>query len=381
MQPPASTASPDSSREPSAIRDARGFPDELRPMPEPVQVRDHIPDMGKSDITLANRLVQTGLMALDHCLPRSVAEKWLAGPRNKVQERIREDLRKRPPGRVFEIPRRRNLGPEEFYREYLRPGLPVVMEGMTDDWPCREKWDLQFFADRYGDDEVVVTGGNPQTSEGSVKASVTLRDVVENSDPEDMKYLRFHPLISLHPELAADIPIEWFERYRRRPCLYSQTQFFIGTRGTDTGIHNSQMANLFAMIRGEKEWLLFPTAYTAFLDPPTTHSVYRMSRFNRGHFYDPSYAQLDCYHVHLKAGDVLWNPSFWWHTVRNLTDTIGVGYRWNDHVLGMKMSASMMLLDVFARDPSWYEMMKMCRAETRLVRAGRKAARESRQAN
>lgn len=336
---------------------------------DPAFFADTDPNLGRGDISAGSRFAQNALMAMDTFMPHVLSQKLMRGPRDRVQRSVQAQLEKKKAGVIVPIPRRRNLDPEEFYREYLRKGVPVVMEGAANDWVCRKKWTMQYFADRYGDDEITVTTGEVQTSSGSVRTAVTLRDVIENKDQSDMKYLRFHPLIAIHPELADDIPFDWFEKYKGRKSMFSQSQFFIGTQGTATGMHNSQLANLFAMVSGEKDWFLFPTSYTALMDPPVTHSVYRLSRHNTGQVVEPAYAKLDGYRVHLKAGDVLWNPPFYWHSVCNLTDTIGVGYRWNDYRLSVKMHPMMWFLDNFARDPSWYTMIKACREENRKERS------------
>lgn len=351
-------------------------PSELQHDEDFEQAFSRIPDanLGKGHISFKNRLMQNTLMAVDTFMSRAMAAKHIAARREKVQARVQADLAKRTDAKVVDVPRRRNLGPEEFYHEYLRKGVPVVLDGMCKEWACTKKWTMDYFADRYGDDKIVTTTGEIQTSDGSVKTHMTLREVIENKNPEQEKYLRFHPLIAEHPELADDIPFDWFEKYKGRWSMYSQSQFFIGAKGTTTGTHNSQLANLFALVEGEKEWYLYPTSYTPYIDPPVTHSVYRLSRHNSGLIHDPAYSKLDAYRVHLKEGDVLWNPPFYWHSVHNITSTIGVGYRWNDHFLSMKMHPMMWFLDIFATDPSWFSMIRMCRNENKKERS-RQAAR------
>ncbi|MFK7742054.1 MAG: hypothetical protein AB8H80_17190 [Planctomycetota bacterium] len=45
--------------------------------------------------------------------------------------------------------------------------------------------------------------------------------------------------------------------------------------------------------------------------------------------------------------------------------TIGVGFRWNDKRLAVRQSLTMFLLDWMAIHPTWFQMFKMSRSETR----------------
>jgi len=306
-----------------------------------------------------SRALYNSLTVLDHMLPRKLAVRWLAGARERVHVKIRDELQGRPESALTPVIRRRNLGPDEFFHEYLRPGIPVVMEGMASDWPCCGKWTFDFFADRYGDEPVVLTDGVVPHVPSVARRYAMLRDILRSDAGPLAKYLRFHPMLALHPELTDDFPLQWFETYKHRRSLYSHVQFFIGAKGTATGLHNSQMCNLFVMVHGEKEWALYPTTYTPFMDPQTTRSVYRLSRHNTGNFIEPGLGRLDGYLVHMRPGDVLWNPPFYWHSVRNLTDTIGVGYRWNDQRLAARQSLCMLLLDFFATDPTWFKIWRI----------------------
>jgi len=230
---------------------------------------------------------------------------------------------------------------------------------MAADWPCCAKWDFDFLEKRYGDDPVILTDGVVPHVPSVARRYAVLRDILGKEGGEPTRYLRFHPMLAIHPELLDDFPLDFFEHYKVRKSLYSHIQFFVGKEGTNTGLHNSQMCNLFAMVHGEKEWVLYPTVYTPYMDPQVSRSVYRLSRHNTGRFLEPSLAKLDGYRVTLRPGDILWNPPFYWHSVRNLSDTIGVGYRWNDQRAAARQSLSMLLQDVFATDPTWFRIWRI----------------------
>ena len=56
-----------------------------------------------------------------------------------------------------EIPRVPCHGAEDFYRDYFLPARPVILTGMTEDWPCRD-WTIDSLVAMVGDNEVWVRG-------------------------------------------------------------------------------------------------------------------------------------------------------------------------------------------------------------------------------
>ena len=58
-----------------------------------------------------------------------------------------------------EIERRHQLSRDEFLREYYTTNRPVIITGMMDDWPAMRKWNLDYFAEQFGDRVVEVQMG------------------------------------------------------------------------------------------------------------------------------------------------------------------------------------------------------------------------------
>jgi hypothetical protein len=103
------------------------------------------------------------------------------------------------------------------------------------------------------------------------------------------------------------------------------------------------------MIDGEKKW--------TFVDPELTWMLYPVMQVGAVAFASlvsfPALADLSVYRlykycprysVHLKPGDVLFNPPWWWHAVENPTATsVAVATRW----------------DAMRRDTSFYDLNRM----------------------
>ena len=118
-------------------------------------------------------------------------------------------------------------------------------------------------------------------------------------------------------------------------------QVFIGGKGSKTSLHCATENNLFTQVFGEKHWYLYPPKNDFFLNPPITKSPYFYSNFNPE---KPDYNKfpaarfLTTFECVLRPGDILFNPPLWWHQVKNLNHSIGVGFRWFSPVNSIKAS-------------------------------------------
>ena len=83
-----------------------------------------------------------------------------------------------------EIERRHKLSRDEFLREYYSTNRPVIITGMMDDWPAMRKWNLDYFAQKFGDREVEVqmgrtAGANYEIEREKYVSKIRFGDFVE----------------------------------------------------------------------------------------------------------------------------------------------------------------------------------------------------------
>src|SRR4051812_46607256 len=57
------------------------------------------------------------------------------------------------------VERRHRLSRGEFLADYYSTNRPVILTGMMDDWPAMKKWNLDYFAEKFGDREIEVQTG------------------------------------------------------------------------------------------------------------------------------------------------------------------------------------------------------------------------------
>lgn len=324
-------------------------------------------------LSYSQRLNYGAYQFLDHFFGRQNVFKLFRGQRRSLFRGIRSSLQKKGEGKLIPIERRKDLSREEFTREYIHKGIPVVLEGAAKDWDCCKKWSMQYLKDLHGDDDIVLVDQNrPLDPYEKIK----LRDVIDNIREGGSKYYRFYPLFARHPEHMAECDFKWLRSFRHKFTIAESTQCFIGGKGTETAIHNAYPPNLFVMAHGEKEWVIYPPYYTAIVDPDPVRNIYRSAPYKAGYPFNPFnpdyksyelYKHIDGYHVHLKQGDILWNPPYWWHTVKNLTDSIGFGYRWVPPLYCFKIAPLYFTLDMLCMNPPVWETIKLFKKDFNLL--------------
>ena len=296
--------------------------------------------------------------------------KTLFKNRSKFYKELFETMPKHGEGRIMPIERRKDLSLKEFKEQYVKKGIPVVLEGAAKDWPCVKKWSLEYFKELHGNDEIILVNDNEERD----FELITLADVIDNIRGGGKKYYRFYPLLQRHPEHIKDFDYEWLRKHKTKSLWFDVFQVFIGGKDTYTAMHNANAPNIFVQVYGVKEWVLYSHYYAAVIDPNPVNSAYREAPGKKasGPFnpFEPDYSApyelfkyIDGYKVSLQPGDVLWNPPFYWHAVKNASDSIGVGYRWIAPWYSFTISPFYMFLDFFAKNPPFWKTFKLAQTD------------------
>ena len=99
---------------------------------------------------------------------------------------------------------------------------------------------------------------------------------------------------------------------------------FLGGKSTGTTLHASYIGNFFFNIKGIKKWYLIHPKYSNILLPTLSRTgLFAVSKVDIFHKNDLT-EKVPRYEFELNEGDLLFNPPWWWHAVKNQTDyTIG----------------------------------------------------------
>ena len=310
---------------------------------------------------------------LDHFIGRKNVYRLFSDSREKLARNVLESLSKKEKGNIIPVDRHRDLSLKDLKKRYIEPGIPVVLTGAAKSWGCCQKWSLDYFRDLHGDDKIVMVDQNKIENPYN---SLTLREVIESIGTDREKYYRFYPLLVRHPEHIHDLDHHWLRANRHKLSFAEAFQVFIGGAGSETPIHSASAANLFVQAYGEKKWVIYSPFYNPVIEPQPVRNLYRSAPYRSGvpfNPFDPDYATypmyryIDGYEVHLRPGDILFNPPYHWHSVRNLTDSVGVGYRWIAPLHCFKIDPLYSCLDIFATNPPIWKSIQLFKNDFNLV--------------
>lgn len=325
------------------------------------------PRLAEVHLSWRQRATYNAYQLLDHFISRPITNKLVGKLRYRSFESVKKSLQKKGDGRLINVERRKDLSDKELKEHYIRKGIPVVLEGKAKDWPCVKNWSPQFIKDHYGNDEVPLI--DAIYLEKGVQYE-KLGKIIDQVLAGQSSYLRFYNLLAKHPERFHDFDHEWFRKQRQKDAYVEFTQVFIGGKNSQTGLHNAHADNLFVQVYGEKEWVLYPNDFMPIIDPPsTTSGTHRVApkRGKYGQPFDPfkpdyedypMFKHIDGYHVVLQPGDILYNPPYMWHAVKNRTENIGLGYRWISPSSALSVSPFYYFLDLCAYRPTYFKAYK-----------------------
>jgi len=236
------------------------------------------------------------------------------------------------------------ITPQEFYEKYVKSPHPVIFTGLNKDSGAVKKWcNLEYF-EKYKDAiaPVTETGESPDVERlkfGDYLAWVKRNINTELAEREDPKYLaNFANLFNWHPELVDDLDVKKMAKWLG-PTNNELIgcHFFLGLKDTATPFHCANTMNWFVQVLGKKKWTFVHPEHTMMIYPIYTHDVFYTGSMME--YPEPEQEIMDMdfplwkycprYEAILEPGDVLLNPSWYWHRIQNVSQvTIGCATRW-----------------------------------------------------
>jgi hypothetical protein len=220
------------------------------------------------------------------------------------------------------IPRVKNISKETFIKNYYKPQRPVLMEGLTKDWPAHKKWNLEYIQSLAGDQIVSLynnkpTKGNQKSAEPV--AEMPLYDYVEilKTKPTDLRIF-FYDVLKNMPILANDFsyPDMGLKFFKRLPVM------FFGSKGSKVLAHyDMDLADLVHFhFHGTKKVVLFSPEQTKYLYkiPYAVHNLESIDMSNPDFIKFPALQYVKGYQIEMKHGDALYMPSGYWHYIEYL---------------------------------------------------------------
>jgi hypothetical protein len=165
-----------------------------------------------------------------------------------------------------EIEHRHRLTRDEFLREYYSTNRPVIITGMMDEWPAMRKWNLDFFAEKFGERLVDVqmgrtSGTNYETEQEKYTSKIKFGDFVERvrtaGETND-----FYLTAKNNSFNRKVLPELWDDIAQIPEYLASNDPggfFWMGPAGTITPFHHDLTNNFMAQVIGRKRLKIAPS--------------------------------------------------------------------------------------------------------------------------
>jgi hypothetical protein len=220
------------------------------------------------------------------------------------------------------VTRVENISKKDFIENFYKPQVPVLISGLTKQWPAYHKWSLDYIQERAGDKVVPLYNNEPAKGKQSVYAPVKkmkLYDYIEilKSEPTDLRIF-FYNILKEMPELLNDFeyPKIGLKFFKKLPALFFGGGMSKVFMHYDIDLPDSMHFH-FA---GNKVVNLFSPAQTKYLYrvPFSIHNIEDIDMDNPDFDKYPALKYAECIRAEMKHGDTLYMPSGYWHSIRYL---------------------------------------------------------------
>ncbi|RUM54670.1 MAG: hypothetical protein DSY87_00140 [Methylococcus sp.] len=220
-----------------------------------------------------------------------------------------------------------------------------VIRGLIKNFDCYRKWNLDYFAENFGDTKITVFSDGKETLNS--RLGFCRRELIELSindfvrrlqNGENLYFNNASEIFYKHRQIVDDMELPRLNQTFGRTLDFSINHIFFGRKGGGSALHCANTSNFFFNTVGRKHWVLIEPQYSRFLRPVPSKdgmfSVSKMDCFDTSE--DNPLLKLPRYEIILEPGDMLFNAHWWWHGVSNLSDfSIAVANRWTNHPVHM----------------------------------------------
>lgn len=237
------------------------------------------------------------------------------------------------------IPRvkRCDVTPEWIFENALKPSQPIIVEGVTDDWPAMERWSLDAMEERFRQTSFKVA-----KDDKGKKLRMKFKyyaDYLRKQQDDSPLYLfetnvddnaNVRPLVEDF-EVPDIFPADWFglmNEDSRPPHRW----FCIGPKRSGTTVHIDPLGTAAwnAVTHGTKHWVLMHPSESKRVvkgkdfvkegedDEAIMYFDFILPRIKKAH------PELRVWEGMQRPGEVIFVPGDWWHGVVNTEDCVAV---------------------------------------------------------
>jgi len=232
------------------------------------------------------------------------------------------------------VPIEARLSPERFFEHYYFANRPVLIRGLMHDWPALGQWSPEYFAERFGDETVEITGdreSDPRFEDRFTdhRRQMTMREfvgIITKAKGNDVYLVAKNRLLDREPFLELRRDVIFPEGFLTTGPCADPPRMWIGGAGTITPLHHDASNIFFGQVYGRKLVRLIPPSEIDNLyNDRTCFSDIDLDNVDYDRF--PRFRPVTVVQVIVHAGDFLLLPLGWWHQVRSLDVSISLSYQ------------------------------------------------------
>lgn len=257
---------------------------------------------------------------------------------------------------IDNIDRRSSLSVKEFVELYEEPGKPVIITDAVDSWPAMSRWKNREYLMQHA--------GNVSFAAGPVDLDLKSYFTYADSVQEERPLYLFDPKFGEKaPQLAADYDVPSYFKEDLFGILGKERPDYrwliVGPARSGSSFHidpNSTSA-WNAVVKGSKKWILYPPEVVppgvhpspdgAEVATPVSITEWFMNFYEEARRRKEKPVECIC-----RAGELMFIPHGWWHTVINLEDSIAVTQNYVSRYLIPERNSSRSLLPRRACPPA-----------------------------
>ena len=213
----------------------------------------------------------------------------------------------------------------------LPPDRPVLFRGLGRNTRAFKDWTIENLRQRYSGALQPLWG----TRENYDKMAEILPfgdflAQIQSGKADHAYYGGYYDILNSNQELIGELDMANFvDQSFLKNRKGKVHKIFISGKAHWTPTHSDIGGNLTFQIRGKKKWTIIRPEDSVLLMPEVSRTPYFQSGlFADGKLMAKSQCGLKGWQVTIEAGDILWMPSFFWHFIETLEDSISVSTKW-----------------------------------------------------
>lgn len=234
--------------------------------------------------------------------------------------------------KLTQVDQVQNIDPATFNEKYLKHRRPVVIRGLTESWPARQKWTAEYLKQTIGDkvvplyDNSKADPSKPINTRASEMPFCDYMDLIQ-SQPTELRIFFFN-IFKQAPHLLNDIVIP---KDLMGGFIESMPAMFFGGSNSVTFLHyDIDLPHIFhTHFGGRKHVILFENKWKnrLYCLPNATYALedYDVSNPDITRF--PALDGVEGQEIILEHGDTLFMPTGYWHWMKYVDGSFSLSLR------------------------------------------------------